>query len=687
MDRENAREFINSQPPTFLQAAKQKGYVCPECNNGTGADGDGMTKKPGSNHYKCFKCGLYADVIELYGIANSIEGYNEQLTAAATYYGETIDGAYTPRRSTAQEDFSEENRNPAKSEQKTHTHTDTHKAETLHLQQENTQEPDYLGYIQEANKRLSETDYWKNRGLSLETCNHFLIGYDPAWKNPKAPNAPATPRLIVPTSKHSYLARDTRAELTEKEQNYKKMKVGNVRIFNSRALCTAQKPVLIVEGELDAASIYEVGGEAIATGSTANKRKIVDAIKEYRPAHPVIIALDNDEAGTKAGIELEGLLKEAGILSYRRNPCGEHKDANEALQADREELRKNVQQITEEIMGIAEELQKSKAKEYREKNSAASHLQDFIDGITASVNTPAISTGYKRLDEALDGGLYEGLYTIGAISSLGKTTFIAQMADQIAQSGQDILYISLEMARSEIMSKSISRHTVEEILENGGDTRNAKTARGITDGKRYAEYNPAEHDTIQKAIRKYSEYAEHVYIVEGVGDIGVTHIRNLLQEHIAATGEKPVLIIDYMQILAPLDVRATDKQNTDRNVLELKRISRDYKIPVIAISSFNRESYRGEVTMAAFKESGAIEYSADVLLGMQLEGAGKTGFDEGEEKKKIPRSIEVKVLKNRNGRTGDKIQYNYYTLFNYFQEQEEQETNQTGTTQSRYKTR
>jgi len=74
------------------------------------------------------------------------------------------------------------------------------------------------------------------------------------------------------------------------------------------------------------------------------------------------------------------------------------------------------------------------------------------------------------------------------------------------------------------------------------------------------------------------------------------------------------------------------------------------------------------VTMEAFKESGAIEYSSDVLIGLQLKGAGSQNFDANEAKKKNPREIELVVLKNRNGATGKKVEYEYYPLFNYFKE-------------------
>ena len=136
------------------------------------------------------------------------------------------------------------------------------------------------------------------------------------------------------------------------------------------------------------------------------------------------------------------------------------------------------------------------------------------------------------------------------------------------------------------------------------------------------------------------------------------------------TGNKPVIIIDYLQILAPYSDRASDKQNTDKAVLELKRISRDCKIPVIAISSLNRSNYNMKISMEAFKESGAIEYSSDVLIGLQLEGVGQGDFDNEQAKRNNPREIELVILKNRNGATGEKVPFDYYTLFNYFKEAE-----------------
>src|SRR5699024_976856 len=83
----------------------------------------------------------------------------------------------------------------------------------------------------------------------------------------------------------------------------------------------------------------------------------------------------------------------------------------------------------------------------------------FLERIDRSVNEPPIPTGFKQLDEILDGGIREGLHVLGAISSLGKTTLAMQIADQIAQYGEDVLIFSLETGTNELIAKSVSRNS------------------------------------------------------------------------------------------------------------------------------------------------------------------------------------------------------------------------------------
>ena len=660
MERQDAREQLKGYLRNYVESVTQKSkganlYVCPLCGSGTGKSGTGAFSIKNGTSWKCFSCNAGGDIFDLYGAINGTADHNEQLKGLSELYGIQV-ASY---RSTAQEDFSPEYQNHAKTEQYTHNSIHT----SVYTQADLPQQTDYTDFFLQAHKAVEQTDYWKRRGLSKETVDRFKLGYVAEWRHPKAPKAPTSPRLIIPTSPYSYLARDTRDQIPEEQRAYSKSKVGSIQLFNKRALQTATKPIFIVEGELDALSIIEVGGEAVALGTTTKSKALIELLKAQAPSQALIIALDNDEAGQRAGRELAEGLQRLNIPCYSFNPCGQYKDANEALQRDREALTIAVEE--------AEHLQDEEAQAQKEaylKNSTAHYLQSFVNGIADSVDTPYIPTGFKKLDSVLDGGLYEGLYIVGAISSLGKTTIITQIADQIAQAGTDVLIFSLEMARAEIMAKSISRHTLQSVLATGGDIRNAKTARGITTGKRYIDYSQTERDLINSSIMEYSKYAQNIYISEGVGDIGAEQIRETVKKHILFTGKTPVVIIDYLQILAPYSERATDKQNTDKAVMELKRISRDYKTPVIGISSFNRANYKEAVTMEAFKESGAIEYSSDILIGLQLKGAGKKDFDANEAKRKDPREIELVILKNRNGRTGDSLSFNFYPLFNYFEE-------------------
>ena len=45
---------------------------------------------------------------------------------------------------------------------------------------------------------------------------------------------------------------------------------------------------------------------------------------------------------------------------------------------------------------------------------------------------------------------------------------------------------------------------------------------------------------------------------------------------------------------------------------------------------------------------------------------GLKNFNVDKAKQEDPRQVELVILKNRNGKSGDTITYNYYPAFNYF---------------------
>ena len=626
-------EIIKQHLPDYayehLEKSKGKNqFVCPFCGSGTGTHATGALTVYPQNYY-CFACQQHGDIFDL---ARQIEGIPQN---QVIHY----------------------------------------LADKYHLQTDKPNEnQDYTSFFSGAHQHICETDY--HRGISLPTLDYFNIGYVREWRHPKSPHSPATPRLIIPTSPNSYLARDTRddAAIPENQRRYVKSKVGRVHIFNEKALHKG-KIVYIAEGEIDALSIMDIAGYdcAVGLGSVSNVNslfKVLDSNAESKKTK-FIIASDNDHAGDRARNALIQGFTERNIACCIYDPCCGHKDPNEALMTEPEKFRAAVKYGMEQIDRLIEQQQvqnnTDKQSHYDNQFSAKVLLQDFVNGIADHVNTEMIPTGFKALDNVLDGGLYEGLYGIGAISSLGKTTFVLQMADQIAALGHEVLIFSLEMSRNELIAKSISRNTFQRALQSG-NIRHAKTTRGIMTGKKYPDYSREEKELIQNSILDYEKIAGNVFIREGMGDVSAETIVQQVKEHIESGHKPPVVIVDYLQILSPKNERATDKQNTDNAILTFKRLSRDQKIPVIVISSFNRENYSTRVSMQAFKESGAIEYSTDVLIGLQLKGVGGKTFDVDKAKSREPREVEAVILKNRNGKTGGKICYDFHAMFNYFSE-------------------
>ena len=643
MDYQRAREQLKPYLTGYVESitTKSKGgeYICPFCHSGEGRKKTGaLSITKDGTRWKCFVCGKGGDIFDMIGLYENIPEPLEQLKRTGELYGINIDD----RNQTGRKAEDMNIRTPVYTQE--YTHKEPEKKDSL------------LPYFRECQSHLSETDYHTRRGISEEVAKRYMLGYDPHFK--RGTGGKEWQALIIPTGEYSYTARNTAPNA---EDRYRKNGTG---FLNVKRLYTADKPIFIVEGELDALSIIEVGGEAIGLGSTANINGFINNyLKNQKPAHALLLALDNEDKGQKAEDELASKLDELGITYYRVKPYSGHKDANEALMADREAFKEEVDRAEH----IEEEALEAERDAYLQ-NSVQYHLNTFLDDIQSKENTRAQTTGFYKLNKSLDGGLYAGLYIIGAITSLGKTTLALQMADNIAKSGKDVLIFSLEMARSELMAKSISRHTLLKALDMGLGTQYAKTNRGITCWDRWQNYSDKERQIIGEALEAYYKYANHLYIHEGVGDIGTEQIREEIEKHKYYTGQTPVVLVDYLQIIAPHDARLNDKQNTDKAVLELKRTSRDYHTPVIGISSLNRAGYNEPITYESFKESGAIEYGSDVLIGLQLKGVGTYGFDVNEAKRKEPREIELVVLKNRNGRTGDMIAYRYYPMFNYFEE-------------------
>ena len=269
-----------------------------------------------------------------------------------------------------------------------------------------------------------------------------------------------------------------------------------------------------------------------------------------------------------------------------------------------------------------------------------------------------VATGLVQLDLATNGGLRSGLTVIGATSSAGKTTLCVQIADYIAAGGRPVLFVTIEQSGRELVSKSLSRL----MAKRGYKAVPAWAMNSPHERERWSEGKAA---ALLESLEEYmANIAPNIFYLSSNEQPTVSQIETRAKIIQGKCGAAPVIVVDYLQLLAPKDERDTDKRAADYNVSQLRRMARDMRTPIIAISSLNRASYSGSIELSSFKESGGIEYASDLLLGLQpynmeADLNNVSGGEDGRKKKakeitnkfkrEKVRRCEIIVLKNRNG--------------------------------------
>lgn len=661
MNREQAKAAVKERVrcTEYLQKSKSGLYCCPLCGSGTGQHSTGAVKYyPDTNTWHCFSCNTTGDPIDLYRQTTGAD-YSTALSLLAESIGITID----PYRPTAAEDFSGRPKNDPPGGRTSDFQQQPHagalpaeKSAQEAVKRPTEATPDFTDYYRACRERLNDpaaAAYLKRRGISLETAAAYWIGFDPAADPAGAPGAMVEepkahpcPRLIIPTSTGHYIGRSTDPATPS---SFAKLnnKGGNPAIFNERVLYAPDvQEVFVTEGAFDALSILEAGAPAIALNSTSNAAALLKKLEERPTAATLILALDNDEAGKKATETIREGLQRLNIAYTIGNITAGQKDPNAALTADRPAFLEAVREAQ------------------RQAGARPDNTSFYLDALmTEDVERfrQDKRTGFANLDEKA-GGLYSGLYVLAAISSLGKTSFALQLADQLAESGQDVIFFSMEQSRLELVSKSLARRTAQ------ADPENAVSSLSIRKG-----YFPRQ--VLQAKDAYKAAVADRLSIVEGNFSCDISFIGDYVRRYIARNKTRPVVFIDYLQILQPAedDKRRTTRETVDIAVTELKRLSRAEGLTVIVISSVNRINYLTPIDFESLKESGGIEFTADVVWGLQLavihdelfNGDPKTKVKEKRERVKQakaenPRKIELCCLKNRYGIA------NYSCYFRYF---------------------
>ena len=256
------------------------GVVCPYCGNGSGHDGDGVTvnldDSDGHFWYHCFKCGNFeGDLINIIATVNGLD--------ISSYFYKIL--AIGKKLLALAENSSVK---PAAITKTRKSYSD----EQISF---------FKSFREKSQSNIEQLPLEDRRGLSIDTLNALHFGYDPNTK-----------RIIIPTGDFSYnaiLINSQRKFFVDNGIDYDKcLNYGSKAIFNPSAI-VPNKPIIITEGEIDAASIWQASGVNVcAIGGTSNT-PLITFIAEHIPVenrkdYTFLVMLDIDSAGKDAAKKL-----------------------------------------------------------------------------------------------------------------------------------------------------------------------------------------------------------------------------------------------------------------------------------------------------------------------------------------------------------------------------------------------
>jgi len=199
-------------------------------------------------------------------------------------------------------------------------------------------------------------------------------------------------------------------------------------------------------------------------------------------------------------------------------------------------------------------------------------------------------SGFTDIDRITGGWQAGNLVIIAGRPSMGKTAFALQLASNAANLDYPVGLFSLEMSEYELTSRLLSGATGYSNVE----LRNAKI-------------------DFQKLVKGSKNVSRLPIIIDDTPDLSLSQLRSKVKKMILRYGIK-LVIVDYLQLMtAKADTREREVSTISRG---LKSISKEYNIPVIALSQLNRgleDRADKKPRLSDLRESGAIEQDADIV--------------------------------------------------------------------------
>lgn len=255
-------------------------------------------------------------------------------------------------------------------------------------------------------------------------------------------------------------------------------------------------------------------------------------------------------------------------------------------------------------------------------------FDEFLSEISSERFKP-ISTEIPQLDAALQGGLERRtLVTLAAAPGAGKTAIAQYILENMAWHGHSIVYVNLEMDRSQLLSRSISR--ISHKYKLNGILSEDITALQV---KRGYQWTDEQRKIVDWVSKTYSQYVlpNFRYVTtnpENLGSIDNTlsDILSKLEKITAELKEQgkeaPIVCIDYLQFIE-YDMyedgqRKPDNAEAIKQTLKMfKQFAMKHNTVVLMITANNRASNsEGKASMDSGRDTSNIEYSGDVMLSL-----------------------------------------------------------------------
>lgn len=298
-------------------------------------------------------------------------------------------------------------------------------------------------------------------------------------------------------------------------------------------------------------------------------------------------------------------------------------------------------------------------------------LNDFEEKSWSDMNK-GLTTGWKGIDQAI-GGLQTGFHVIGGDSNIGKTSFMSQMAWNVATQNPDayVIDISLDDPMLDKVSRVIAAG--QRVLINA-----VKSPRDFTQYPKMLQRRADGLKQLRRMVNCYKTYdSDHSSEVEKIKETVKRHIVELKQ---AGEKRKVVVFIDNFHDLTTeaKEAQGSDKAKYTYLASYCSDMATELDIAVVASAEFKKVNGFRRPSIDDLREAVKIKYEAKSVMlcynEVSLKGeAAAVYFEKAGDAEKQP-VYEVKFAKNKFSKFKGRVFFEGYPEMAYFIEADDAST-------------